>query len=74
MSRTSWAGIIAIILGILCLFFAQVGIRNKQEVFRVGNFTATSTTTKTYPALRYVGGGLIVGGLIVLGMSYFNRR
>jgi hypothetical protein len=74
MSRTSWAAIIAIILGIISLFFAQVGIQNKQEVFRIGSVTATSTTTKTYPALRYVGGGLIIGGLIVLGMGYFNRR
>lgn len=74
MNKTSWAGIIALIMGIICLFFAQVGIQNKQEVFRVGNFTATSTTTKTYPALRYVGLGLIAGGLIVLGMGYFNRR
>ena len=74
MNKTSWAGIIALILGILCLFFAQVGIQNKQEVFRLGSITATSTTTKTYPALRYVGGGLIIGGLIVLGMRYFNRR
>ena len=74
MNKTSWAGIIALIIGIICLFFAQVGIQNKQEVFRVGNFTATSTTTKTYPTLRYVGAGLIAGGLIVLGMGYFNRR
>jgi hypothetical protein len=74
MNKTSWACIIAIILGIICLFFAQVGIQNKQEVFRVGNFTATSTTTKTYPALRYLGVGLVAGGLIVLGMAYFNRR
>jgi uncharacterized membrane protein (DUF441 family) len=74
MNRTSWAAIIATILGIICLFLAQVGIQNKQEVFRVGSITATSTTTKTYPALRYVGGGLIVGGLIVLGMGYFKRR
>ena len=74
MNKTSWAGIIALILGIICLFFAQVGIQNKQEVFRVGNFRATSTTTKTYPKLRYVGIGLIAGGLVVLGMGYFNRR
>jgi hypothetical protein len=74
MNRTSWAAIIAIILGILCLFFAQVGIQNKHELFRVGDFTATSTTTKPYPALRYVGGGLIVGGLVVLGIGYLNRR
>ena len=74
MNRTSWAAIIALILGIICLFFAQVGIQNKQEVFRVGSFTATSTTTKTYPVLRYVGAGLIIGSLVVLGMRYFNRR
>ena len=74
MNKTSWAGIIAIILGIICLFFAQVGIQNKHEVFRVGDFTATTTTTKTYPVLRYVGAGLIVGGLVVLGMRYLNRR
>jgi hypothetical protein len=74
MNKASSAGIIAIILGIICLFFAQVGIQNKQEVFRLGSITATSTTTKTYPVLRYVGGGLIIGGLIALGMGYFNRR
>jgi uncharacterized membrane protein (DUF441 family) len=74
MNKTSWAAIIAIIVGIICLFFAQVGIQKKHEVFRVGDFAATATTTKTYPALRYVGGGLIVAGLVVLGMGYFNRR
>jgi hypothetical protein len=74
MNKTAWAGIIALILGIICLFFAQVGIQNKQEVFRIGSVTATSTTTKTYPALRYVGAGLIAGGLIVLGMGYLGRR
>jgi hypothetical protein len=74
MNKTSWAGIIALILGIVCVFLARVGIQNKEEVFRVGNFTATSTTTKTYPALQYVGGGLIVGGAIVLGIGYINRR
>jgi hypothetical protein len=74
MSKTSWAGIVAIVLGIICLFLAQVGIQNKQEVFRVGNISATSTTTKTYPALRYVGIGFVAGGLVVLGMGYFNRR
>jgi len=74
MNKTSWAGIAIIILGLICLFLAQVGIENKQEVFRVGNFTATSTTTKTYPALRYVAGGLIVGGAIALGIGYINRR
>lgn len=74
MNKTSWAGIILLILGIVCVFLAQVGIRNKQEVFRVGGFTATSTTTKTYPRLRNVGGGLIVGGVIVLGIGYIGRR
>jgi hypothetical protein len=74
MNKTSWAGIAAIILGLVCVFFARVGIQNKQEVFRVGNFSATSTTTKTYPALRNLGGGLIVGGAIVLGIGYINRR
>lgn len=74
MNRTSWAGVIAIILGVVCLLFAQVGIQNKQEVFRVGNFTATSTTTKTYPAFRYIAAGLMVGGTVALGMGFFQRR
>lgn len=74
MNKTSWAGIVLLILGLVCVFLAQVGIQNKQEVFRLGGISATSTTTKTYPALRYVGGGLIVGGVIVLGIGYVNRR
>lgn len=74
MNKTSWAGIIILILGIVCVFLAQVGIQNKREVFRFGDFSATSTTTKTYPRLRYLGGGLIVGGVIVLGIGYVNRR
>jgi hypothetical protein len=74
MNRTSWAAIIAIIVGIICLFFAQVGIQNKKEVFRIGDFSATTTTTKTYPVLRYAGIGLIVAGLVAVGMGYFNRR
>ena len=74
MNKTSWAAIIAIIVGIICLFFAQVGIQNKKEVFRIGDISATATTTKTYPILRYVGGGLIVAGLVAFGMGYFNRR
>jgi Na+/H+ antiporter NhaA len=74
MNKTSWAGLVVLILGLVCVFLAQVGIENKQEVFRLGSITATSTTTKTYPALRYVGGGLIVGGVIVFGIGYINRR
>lgn len=74
MNKTSWAGIVVIILGLVCLFLAHVGIQKKEEVFRIRNFTATSTTTKTYPALRYVAGGLIVGGVIVVGIGYVNRR
>jgi len=74
MNKTSWAGIAILIAGFVCLFLANVGIQNKQEVFRVGSITATSTTTKTYPALRYIAGGLIVGGVIVLGIGYVNRR
>ena len=70
----SWAGIILLIGGLVCVFLARVGIQNKEEVFRVGSFTATSTKTKTYPKLQYVGGGLIVGGVIVLGIGYVNRR
>jgi len=74
MNKTSWAGLIIIIIGLVCVFLAGVGIQNKQEVFRIGNVSATSTTTKTYPALRYLGGGLIVGGAIILGIGYVNRR
>jgi uncharacterized membrane protein YidH (DUF202 family) len=74
MNKTSWAGLIIIVLGIVCLILGRVGIQNRQEVFRVGTFTATSTTTKTYPALTYVSYGLLAGGLIVLGIGYLNRR
>jgi hypothetical protein len=74
MNKTSLAGLIVIIAGLVCVFLAGVGIQNKQEVFRIGGISATSTTTKTYPVLRYVGGGLIVGGAIILGIGHVNRR
>lgn len=74
MNKTSWAGLVIIVLGIICLILGRVGIQNREEVFRVGNFRATSTTTKTYPALSYVGYGMLAGGVIALGFGFFQRR
>jgi predicted DNA repair protein MutK len=74
MNKMLWTGLIIVVLGIICLVLGRVGIQNKQEVFRVGTFTATSTTTKTYPALGYAGYGLLAGGVIVVGIGYINRR
>jgi uncharacterized membrane protein YidH (DUF202 family) len=74
MNKISWAGLIIIVLGIICLVLGRVGIQNRQEVFRIGSIRATSTTTKTYPALGYVGYGLLAGGVIVLGFGFVGRR
>jgi hypothetical protein len=74
MNKTSWAGLAVIAIGIICLVLGRIGIQNKQEVLRFGNFSATSTTTKTYPALAYIGYGLLAGGVIVLGLGFFQRR
>jgi len=74
MNKTSWTGLSIIALGIICLILGRVGFQNKQEVFRIGSITATSTTTKTFPALAYVGYGLLAGGVVVLGIGYVNRR
>lgn len=74
MNKTLAGGLTLICLGILFLVLGNVEFKTQEEVFRLGNLSATATTAKTVPAFRYVGFAVLGAGLVVLVIGFRNRR
>jgi hypothetical protein len=63
-------GLILVGVGAIALLLGLVKLPAKDEWLRIGGFRASTTSTRTYPELRYGGVGLmVVGGLMVAGGS-----
>lgn len=68
-------GVILIVLGIVLLGIGIKGYQKQEDIFRAGDFfNVTATTTKTVPALKYVGSGVIGAGAILLILSFTGRK
>jgi len=70
MNKTPLGGLVLAGLGILFLFLGQTEFERREEVLRLGDFHATATTKKTIPAFRYLGVGLIGGGVVLLLIGF----
>jgi uncharacterized membrane protein YidH (DUF202 family) len=68
-------GIILIVIGIVLRGIGIKGYQKQEDVFRAGDFfNVTATTTKTVPALKYVGSGVIGAGAVLLILSFTGRK
>lgn len=57
-----------VLIGLGLVSFALGGLKfsSREEVFKVADFRATTTTKRTFPAFRYCGVSLIaVGGIVI---------
>jgi len=73
MNKTSLSGLALTGLGILCLILGNTKFDKTEEVFRVGDFHASATVPKTYPAFRYLGMASIGGGIVLLFLGFKQR-
>jgi hypothetical protein len=74
MNKTRSAGVVLLCLGILFLVLGSVEFKTQEEVFRLGNLSATAATTKTIPGFRYVGVAALGAGFAMLALAFTNLR
>lgn len=75
MNKTVVTGLFLTLLGAVLLLIGLKGYQKQEELFRLGEyFSASTTTTKTVPAFRYVGSGCIGGGIILMAMGFSKRK
>ena len=74
MNKTMAGGVFLTVLGIVLLILGNVEFKSQEEVFRVGNLSATATTAKTIPAFRYGGIAALSAGIVVLAFGLKSRK
>src|SRR5438067_2477968 len=71
MNKALISGLLLTIIGGVLLLIGFKGYQRQEELFRLGDYlSATTTSTKTNPAFRYVGSGCIGAGLILIFMGF----
>ena len=60
--------------GAVCLLLSMMQFKRSQEVFRVGNFSATATTSRPVPAFRYFGIGCATLGALLTLVGLMQKR
>ena len=74
MNKVLVGGVVLVILGIAFLVLGNVNFQTQEEVFRLGNLSATAATSKTIPAFRYAGIAALAAGLVMTIFGYKSRR
>jgi uncharacterized membrane protein YidH (DUF202 family) len=74
MNRTTLGGLVLAGIGILFLILGNTEFNKREEVLRIGDFHATATMPKTYPAFRYVGMACIGGGVVLLFIGFTQSK
>lgn len=74
MKKLSFLGLALLAIGGVCFLLSYVQFKRNEEVFRVGNFSASATTSRTVPALRYVGIGCAAAGGLLAVVGFVQRR
>ena len=74
MTKILAGGLILICFGIVFLVLGNVEFKTQEEVFRLGNMSATATTAKTVPAFRYAGAAVLGAGAVVVAFGFRQRR
>ena len=74
MKKLSFSGIVLLGLGVVFIFLSTVQIKTREEVFRVGNVSASATTSKKHPTFRYAGVACLGAGVAILALGFFRRR
>jgi hypothetical protein len=74
MNRTLLAAAGLAVVGIILLVLGNVEFSRQAEVLKLGGFSASATTKRTIPALRYAGMGFLGAGVVVLILGVAGKR
>ncbi len=74
MKKSLLTGVVLLGIGVLLLVLGNVEFSRREEVLRFGDFSASATTKRTIPALRYAAVALIGAGVAVLVVDFFAKR
>jgi uncharacterized membrane protein YidH (DUF202 family) len=74
MNKTTLGGLVLAGIGILLLILGNTEFNKREEFLRIGDFHATATIPKTYPALRYLGVACIGGGVVLLFVGFTQGK
>jgi uncharacterized membrane protein YidH (DUF202 family) len=74
MNKRTLGGLVLAGIGILFLILGNTQFNRREEIIRLGDFHASATVPKTYPALRYVGVACIGGGLVLLFIGFTQGK
>lgn len=72
MRTKSIIGVFLLALGVVSFIYQGFQYRTREKVLDVGPIQATAERTHTVPLQPWLGGALIVGGIVVLATG--NRR
>ena len=67
-------GLALTLLGIVSFVLSTVKFESRQEVFKVGDFQATSTTERTFPIFRYVSVAFVAAGCVLLFIGIQEKQ
>ena len=74
MNRNLLTGVVLGVLGALLFLLGNLEFNRREEVLRFGDFSASATTKRTVPALRYTGVGLLGAGVAILVVGIAQKR
>ncbi len=63
------AGIVLVIVGVICLAYQGITYTSHKKVLQVGPIQATKTEHRTIPLPPIVGGVLVVGGIVLISVG-----
>lgn len=63
------AGIVLVIVGVICLAYQGITYTSHKKVLQVGPIQATTTEHRTIPLPPIVGGVLVVGGIVLISVG-----
>ena len=73
MNKTSLAGLVVTGVGIVFLILGNTNFEKREEVLRIGDFRASATVPKNYPALRYIGVGCLGAGVVLIVLGFKQK-
>lgn len=68
------AGIVLVIVGVICLAYQGITYTSHKKVLQVGPIQATKTEHRTIPLPPIVGGVLVVGGIVLISVGGRAKR
>ena len=74
MNKPLLTGVGLAVAGVVLLIPGNVEFSRREEVLRFGDFSASATTKRTIPALRYAGVGSLGAGVALLVVAVAAKR